>query len=306
MDVEVLLSKDNMKTDGTWCSVMTVAVALISIPAVMGCCVLSPRNEIVELTGGTICTSTIDSHEGTVRIVSLNVHALPFSFSAERRMRVIGRWLEDSSQAPLSIVCLQEAFGDASVFLGRNGLRGGVVFDFGAVGSGLMTWSKTRHYASRFVRFRYNGSPFDVWRGDWYAGKGIGVLRFSIGGGMRLAVANVHAIAKYVESDPYLKDRISQARQMRQTVEEELEVSDVVALVGDYNFPKGSPEWDELQISNADVVVPCTADAIDHVVLFTRPGFGIELLDHQYSSELLEQDMTDHPSVTCKVRIRRQ
>jgi hypothetical protein len=285
----------------------TGAVVLLGmcVAVGVGCCGLIPEDTTKELARDPDWVPPETGLDDRIRVASLNVHALPLSPSARRRMQSIGPWLESKADLPTSVVCVQEAFGSASSYLADHGLDGGVVFDYGSVGSGLMVWSSQPHESTRFVRFVENGSPLHVWRGDWYAGKGVAILTLNVGSGLRVSIANVHAIAKYTESDPYLEDRISQARQMRSVVDEELTASDVVALIGDYNFVEGGTEWRELRVSSDDLVVPTAPEAIDHIVLFCRSGIVAELQDHEYSTTLLEQDLTDHPAVVCTIRLRR-
>ncbi len=69
-------------------------------------------------------------------------------------------------------------------------------FSSALLGSGLLTMSKYPIVDAMFQSFRMRGKPEDIMRGDYYAGKGIGLTRINTPDGV-IDVYNCHTHAQY-------------------------------------------------------------------------------------------------------------
>lgn len=234
--------------------------------------------------------------------MSLNVHVLPMSQSGARRTQAIAEWIDSKRARANDVIALQEAFAPAIPVLRRSFMQRGTAYRSGVVGSGLYSWSSLSVASVSFHRFSKNGSPLELWRGDWYAGKGVGLARILLGE-WRVVVANVHAIARYTISDGYHEDRLVQAAEMGSVINAEIKFSDAVLLIGDFNFERGSAEWSALGLDHNALIVPSPPTAIDHAVVLTRSGCQAQLLEARYDYELERLGLTDHPAVVGKIRL---
>ena len=132
-----------------------------------------------------------------LRVLTLNCWGVPV-WARERaaRMRAIGRAL---AEMDLDVVGLQEVFfGKDRQVIARAAAAGGLVhthyFSSGVMGSGLFTLSRYPIAETGFTRFRLNGRPQELIRGDYYAGKGIGRVRLTTPAGP-VDVYNAHLVA---------------------------------------------------------------------------------------------------------------
>jgi endonuclease/exonuclease/phosphatase family metal-dependent hydrolase len=87
-------------------------------------------------------------------------------------------------------------------------------FYSGAIGSGLATFSRWPITEVEFRRFSISGRPEHILRGDWFAGKGIGLVKVQHPDGDTIAVLNTHVAANY-DGDPYATHRLIQAHQYK-------------------------------------------------------------------------------------------
>ncbi len=130
-------------------------------------------------------------------LLTLNVWGAPYAQHRAPRLLAIAQKIRDL--AP-DIVCFQEVYlADNRRLLQQNLLPAfpyQVYFPSGLLGSGLLTISKYPIIETAFHRFRLGGKPEDIQRGDYYAGKGVGLARIKTPAGV-LDVYNIHPHAQY-------------------------------------------------------------------------------------------------------------
>lgn len=137
---------------------------------------------------------------GQLRAISLNMWGLGMGISADReqRMRALG---EAFPTLGADIIGLQEIWleSDQKYLLRQAqnaGLEHGHYFRSGVIGSGVMTLSRFPILEAHFQAYRLSSRPEYHTQGDYYAGKGMGLVRLQTPYG-DLDVYNTHAIAQY-------------------------------------------------------------------------------------------------------------
>lgn len=117
-------------------------------------------------------------------------------------------------------------------------------FYSGAVGSGLATFSKYPIEAVQFRRYSVGGRPEDIFKGDWFAAKGIAISRVLLPDGQTLALMNTHMAASYNRTvdgyDCYETHRLIQAYEFGRTMQEQSRLHDAVIGMGDFNLQPSS------------------------------------------------------------------
>ncbi len=145
-----------------------------------------------------------------LRVLTLNVWGIPVASDRADRMQAIGEQI--TALAP-DIVTLQEALALEDRERIVNYLAPGQwpyshYFPSGIVGSGLMIISRFPVVDADFYRFRLSGRPERLLEADYYAGKGIGMVRVQTPAGL-LDVYDIHVLAQYGPDadDPYIAHR---------------------------------------------------------------------------------------------------
>lgn len=138
----------------------------------------------------------------SLHILTLNIWGTPLAAHRAERVPAIARRLNEI--AP-DIVLLQETYmpEDRAALLyhiDRERYPHWHYFGSGALGSGLMTFSRFPIQFVAFQRFRLAGRPEVIWRGDYLAGKGIGLARVQTPQGP-LDVYNMHTLAQYLPDE---------------------------------------------------------------------------------------------------------
>jgi sphingomyelin phosphodiesterase 2 len=113
----------------------------------------------------------------------------------EIRLRALGDRLSTSEY---DLICLQEiwVYGDFQYIQEkvRKFLPYSHFFFAGFLGSGLAIFSRWPILATSMFQFQLNGRPTAVWRGDWYAGKGVGTALIRHHTGMEIEVFTTHVL----------------------------------------------------------------------------------------------------------------
>jgi sphingomyelin phosphodiesterase 2 len=121
--------------------------------------------------------------------------------SKQRRVR-ISALAENLSTSEYDLVCLQElwVFDDFLLLQAklRHILPNSHYYFAGFLGSGLAIFSKWPILTTSMYQFGLNGRPAAVWRGDWYAGKGVGSAVIKHDSGMLIEVFNTHVYSREV------------------------------------------------------------------------------------------------------------
>ncbi|PJF22371.1 MAG: hypothetical protein CUN56_06330 [Phototrophicales bacterium] len=171
-----------------------------------------------------------------ITIATLNAWGIPFVKDRQRRMQALA--LEIAS-GKYDIVGLQEIWDVKDwVRIKRGaelgGLKYGHHFTSGAVGSGLVVFSRYPITMLDFYRFRLRGTAETIHRGDYIAGKGIGLARIHTPQGM-LDFYITHLIAQYQDDalDEYPAHRAAQMFEAARFINHRQQFPAVI--VGDFN-----------------------------------------------------------------------
>jgi len=109
------------------------------------------------------------------------------------RMRALG---EKLSTCEYDIICLQELWVYEVYLYLQNKVRHYAshahFFHGGFLGSGLAIFSRWPIVSTSMYPFRLNGRPSAIWRGDWYAGKGVATAVVSHPSGQLIEVFTTH------------------------------------------------------------------------------------------------------------------
>lgn len=140
-------------------------------------------------------------------------------------------------------------------------------FYSGAIGSGLATFSRWPITEVEFRRFSISGRPEHILRGDWFAGKGIGLVKVQHPEGDTIAVLNTHVAANY-DGDPYATHRLIQAHQYKRFFDG-IQASGDTLLVGagDFNMERDALPF---RMFFAGMTSPWAAD--EQPVTFNDPS----------------------------------
>lgn len=132
-----------------------------------------------------------------MKILTLNIWGAPYAKHRSGRIEAI---CDELMRLDPDILCFQEVYLPDN----RQELIAGLVdrwryhhyFPSALIGSGLLTMSKFPIVDAAFHKFRMQGKPDDILRGDYYAGKGIGLTRIDTPDGV-IDVYNSHTHAQY-------------------------------------------------------------------------------------------------------------
>jgi len=113
----------------------------------------------------------------------------------EIRLRALGDRL---STGEYDLICLQEVwvYGDFQYIQEKvcKFLPYSHFFFAGFLGSGLAIFSRWPILATSMFPYQLNGRPAAIWRGDWYAGKGVATALIRHHTGMEIEVFNSHVL----------------------------------------------------------------------------------------------------------------
>lgn len=162
-----------------------------------------------------LSTAPLEARPLELKVVSYNVWGLPFGLADDRDARIAAIGPALAKLKP-DVVALQEVWvrenGETLIkALADAGLKYAVFQSEGFIGSGLLIASRYPLEVEAFHGYRLAGKPHKVWHGDWFARKGVLIVRVTTPKGM-VRVANTHLHASY-GSDEYLPVQISQALQ---------------------------------------------------------------------------------------------
>lgn len=134
-----------------------------------------------------------------LKILTINIWGAPYAIHRVDRFRAL---VDGIATLNPDFVLIQEAFIERERTPLINGLTDKThlkhwrYFPSGWLGSGLLTLSRFEIFDSHFHRFRMGGKPERIMQGDYYGGKGIGMIRVMIDDEF-VDVYNVHPHAQY-------------------------------------------------------------------------------------------------------------
>jgi endonuclease/exonuclease/phosphatase family metal-dependent hydrolase len=247
----------------------------------------------------------------TVKVVTFNIWDLhPSGTHRDMRMPAIGEALAEL--AP-DVVGFQEAFyeKDRQVILDeltKVGLSHSRYFPSGLVGSGLFVVSRWPIREAFFLRYTEGGKPHAVWHGDWWAGKGVALVRLELPGGAGyIDVFNTHAHAGYGEPD-YDSVRLSNMRECAAFVTRAALKTVPAFAVGDFNCKEPESQYPAL-VEGADLQRLMNIESrIDHIFAPRNPAYAYEVLDTEPIAGTLsangeEFELSDHTGYISTIRI---
>jgi len=174
-------------------------------------------------------------------VLTLNIWGIPYiSKDLEGRIEAIAKEL---SSGKYHLVALQEVWTERDFQLIKAAVRQVLPFSHyfysGVAGSGLCVFSKFPIERAFYHSWRLNGYVHRIQHGDWFGGKGVGMVRIAINGlSVNFYVAHLHA--EYNRAfDDYLTHRIIQAFDTAQFIESTRGDSAVQILAGDLNTEPG-------------------------------------------------------------------
>jgi endonuclease/exonuclease/phosphatase family metal-dependent hydrolase len=245
----------------------------------------------------------------TIRLLSWNVHGLPYPVTRNRahRMQRIG---ERIAAEKADVAVLQEVWPGALTPLVSAAAGYSAHFVptfFGSPSGGLVVlvrdgagWSVDAG-SLRFRAYSRWGARRKVWEGDGIAGKGALFVALDDASGRRLWIAATHLQSRYGSSD-YANVRLWQVRELGRWLGE---LADPVLVAGDFNTPATEAQgYQAISALGIDLTqdvrhrtgavtnypLHSTAAWIDFVLL--RPG-NARL--ERSSLRLIENERIDHP-----------
>jgi len=249
-------------------------------------------------------------------LVTFNVHDLFVASDRQVRMRAIGRRLGEIRP---DYIGLQEAFSSSH----RKELEAelervsGVAYESqyfpsGVMGSGLHVLTPHRIERAVFWRYSENGAWYQAKHGDWWAGKGAGMVRIAVDGLGSLDIFNTHCIASYYQAD-YTEDRTVQIEELVRFVEAEATTAAPTILLGDLNALISSPEYAPIAERFENLTVrlsPSLATRIDHILVRPHPGYEVSARDYVELSSGNDDSgesisLSDHAGLVMTVEIKK-
>lgn len=170
-----------------------------------------------------------------IKVLTLNTWGLLYvSKDVEIRMEHIGSEL---AKGEYDIVALQEVWSlrhyESIVEKVKEKLPYAYYFHSGVIGSGCATFSKYPIIDTFYHKYMHNGYFWDIFHGDWFAGKGVGcaIIKHPK---KDIHVFNTHLHASYT-NDTYDECRALQMYQITQTINKTTRRGDAIILCGDFN-----------------------------------------------------------------------
>jgi endonuclease/exonuclease/phosphatase family metal-dependent hydrolase len=248
------------------------------------------------------------------KVVSYNVWGLPFGLADDRdeRIAAIGPAL---AKLKPDLVALQEVWvpengATLKTALADAGLKHTVFESEGFIGSGLLIASRYPIEVETFQRYRHAGKPHKLWHGDWFARKGVLIVRVSTPKGM-LRVANTHLHASY-GSEEYRPVQISQALQAADLLGTHGEdppphaadpARPPLILCGDLN---STPEDLPFRLLTARAALRAEANTplrIDWVLARSGGDLRARVVKAKHVLDAEDTRLSDHPCVLATVRL---
>lgn len=200
----------------------------------------------------------------------------------QRRMRLIGQTLV---RLDPDVVAIQEAFikkdrEELIAQLGGSRLRERVYFGHGVSGSGLLVLSALPILETSFHQYKNKGKWYKIWQGDYWAGKGAGLVRVSLGKGAgTLDFYNTHMQASYVEPGTFDENapiRLEQMKELRDFMLNTSHIDNPSILAGDLNSTQGNADYDLLAEDLKLERLLSVATELDHVLAMNKPGWNYD------------------------------
>jgi len=247
----------------------------------------------------------------TLRVLTMNVWGLKFlSDHRAERMPAIGARL---AQLKPDLIGFQEAFvkADREVLLTALSMAGLVhhrYFPSGFVGSGLLVVSRYPIEEAFFRRYTAGGKAYRVDHGDWWAGKGVCLIRIRLPGSVGyIDFFNTHAHASYGEAmyDPV---RQSNMEDLAAFIARAATGTSPALVVGDFNVKRHEQQYRTL-VERARLTRLMAVDSwIDHIFAQENSAYRHEVLDTTIIDDKIPVNgksirLSDHKGYMSTIRI---
>ncbi|CAI9733690.1 Hypothetical predicted protein [Octopus vulgaris] len=176
----------------------------------------------------------------SIKVLTLNCWAFPFPWMCkdkEFRIKSLAKALLESEY---DIILLQEIWCISDFeylqLMISNKLPHSHYFHSGSFGSGMCVFTKFPINDVLYINFRLNGYAHKLQHGDWFAGKGVGLIKVEVNGFMiNIYITHIHAEYSK-DNDEYFTHRLIQSFQLSQFIKQTSEKCDVVFVGGDCNM----------------------------------------------------------------------
>lgn len=214
------------------------------------------------------------------------------------RMKAIGQYIVDHADH-FDVIGFQEVWraDDRATILSycqQVGLVHHLYYDYGILGSGLMTVSRYPIVHNHFIKYPLDGKPQRFFQGDWYTGKGVSYVRIQLPqepyNSTLLHFFNTHTHSNYENGAPhdeYVAHRLDQIIRYSDTVNAQNYTDfDLVVAVGDFNAFIDSIEMRTFLYRTRMIVVP-----LEDPPITCSNGGRIDFINYQRNPVwLLEQN----------------
>lgn len=246
----------------------------------------------------------------TLKIVTFNIQdTWVVGSNRPERMRAIG---EIVGRMDPDVVGFQEAFIDKERKILLDALAGSRLaysqyFASGTLGSGLLIASAFPIKEAWFHRYAAANEWYKVWEGDWWAGKGAGLVRLELPGGGNLDFYDTHAQATYGNAR-YRLIRKDQMLELARFINDTRLRTVPAFLMGDMNCGAGKEDYEAL-LSCAKLTRAMGIDThIDHIFAADNPKYTVEVLETVPIAEKVNVngkrvDLSDHTGYMTTVRV---
>jgi len=250
--------------------------------------------------------------EITVKVVTFNIQNLPvIARNHVDRMRAIGETLRGLDP---DLVGIQEGFVEKHRKVLVDALQGSRLvhnryFPSATLGSGLFVLSAFPIKEAFFHRYTASGPWYKVYEGDWWAGKGVSLVRVELPSGEGyIDFYNTHMQAKYGDGG-YAAVRLAQMTELLAFISRSTLNSVPAILAGDFNSRPGTEVY-EFALDSGQLTRMMSIDTrIDHIFAVRNPKYSFEVLEtHPIDRKIPvsggETRLSDHTGYLSTIRIR--
>lgn len=293
----------------TVCLVLGIAVVLIGTPLAVLSRLAAWRPQL-PVSSQLEEPSEAPVGEAKLRLATWNVWGLPF-ISPERaeRIQAIAKFVSGEN---VDVACFQEVFleEDRRILceeLAKAGLPYHRYFSSLPFGSGLLTVSRYPISKAVFRRYSKQGNPLAVQHGDWWAGKGAGLVEIDVPEFGKVRIVNTHLHAPY-GSEVYKAVRESQVAELMDFLHSAQKGGLPVFLLGDLNYREEHPFWRQTLKEQHLGRISKAWSPIDYIMGFVNAHYTLQPSDGKKLHGTLEGKspgvaLSDHMGIVTDVRI---
>lgn len=273
-------------------------------------------------------------------ILTFNIWGLPgwIAKNKDDRITAIGKSL--GLMNDVDVICLQEVWIENDYKKLKSALQVTMphshYFYSGVTGSGVCVFTKWPIKEILFHQWPLNGYIHMVHHGDWFGGKGVGLIVLDVAG-FTVNVYTTHLHAQYHEDDSYLVHRVEQAFDTAMFIRLTSSKAHFSTLAGDLNTAPGSlcekiltlvaelsdsylAHDEESAIGTFDCLRNSYSDRnlvetdpngikIDYILFRASPSIELEVLSYKFPLERrvagTDYSYSDHEAILATFRLNR-